>query len=65
MLVRERRHAGDESIAALIVFRGKQREIGGEALAQPGVVPVLLGHRIAEPLVRDLVRDQTRRRAGS
>ena len=41
-----------------IVLRGQQREIGGEAFAQPGVVPVLLGDRIAEPLVRDLVRHQ-------
>ena len=33
-------------------------EIGGEAFAQPDVVPVLLGDRIAKPLVRDLVRHQ-------
>ena len=36
----------------------QQGEIGGEALAQPDVVPVALGDRVAEPLVRDLVGDE-------
>ena len=36
----------------------QQREIGGEAFAQPHVVPVFFGDRIAEPLVRRLVRHQ-------
>ena len=32
-------------------------EVGGEPLAEPHVVPIALGDRIAEPLVGDLVDD--------
>src|SRR5664279_3594642 len=42
-----------------VKLAGEGREIGGEAFAEPRVVPVLLGDRIAKPLVRDLVRQQT------
>ena len=35
----------------------QQREVGREPLTQPDVVPVALGHRIAEPLVGGLVDD--------
>ena len=38
----------------------QQREVGGEPLAQPDVVPVALGDGVAEPLVGDLVGDQAR-----
>ena len=38
----------------------EQGEVGGEAFAQPDIVPVLLGDGIAEPLVGDLVRHQVR-----
>ena len=36
------------------------RDPGGEALVQPDVVPPLHRHEVAEPLVRDLVRDDRR-----
>ena len=48
----------DERVAPLVVLGKQQREVGREALAQPHIVPVALGHRIAEPLVRDLVDDR-------
>ena len=50
--------AVDERVAAFVVLREEQREVGRESLAQPHIVPVALGHRIAEPLVRDLVDDR-------
>ena len=47
----------DEGVASLVVLGKEQREVSREPLAQPHVVPIALGHRIAEPLVRDLVDD--------
>ncbi len=54
---------GDEPVAAERVLGEQQREVGREPLAQPDIVPVVFGHRIAEPLMRDLVRDQPRQAA--
>ena len=48
----------DERVASFVVLGKEQREVGREPLAQPHVVPVALGHRIAEPLMRDLVDDR-------
>jgi len=59
MLVRERRMAPAKASRPSVKLAGEGREIGGEAFAEPRVVPVLLGDRIAKPLVRDLVRQQT------
>src|SRR5262245_26807459 len=36
----------------------EQREVSGEAFAQPDIVPIRLGDGVAEPLVGDLVRDE-------
>ena len=56
--------AGDEGVAAAVVLEEEQGEVGGEALAQPDVVPVALGDGVAEPLVRDLVGDEAGPRRG-
>ena len=48
---------GHERVPSLRVLDEEVREVGGEALAQPDVVPVALGDRVAEPLVGDLVHD--------
>jgi len=50
--------AGDEGVVALVFFGIEEGEIGGEAFAEPDVVPVTLGDAIAEPLVGDFVGDQ-------
>src|SRR5262245_1064482 len=36
----------------------EQREVSGEAFAQPDIVPIRLGDGVAKPLVGDLVRDE-------
>ncbi len=41
-----------------MVLRPDQLEEGREALVQPAVRPVAAGQQVAEPLVRQLVRDQ-------
>ena len=48
---------GHEGIPSLRVLHEEVGEVGGEALAQPDVVPVALRDRVAEPLVGDLVHD--------
>ena len=50
--------APHERVAPFVVLGEEQGEVGREALAQPHVVPVVLGDRIAPPLVRDLVDDR-------
>jgi hypothetical protein len=52
-----RLEAAHELVVAVRVLDEQQREIRREALAQPHIVPVVLGDRVAEPLVRDLVDD--------
>ena len=38
---------------------GEERvKVGGKALVEPDVRPILAGQEIAEPLMRELVRDQ-------
>ena len=51
-------HGAEKGVAAFVELGGERREVGGEAFAQPRVVPVLLGDGIAKPLVGDLVRHQ-------
>ena len=46
-----------ELVSAVGVFDIEQREVGGEPFTQPNVIPIRLGHGVAEPLVRDLVND--------
>ena len=48
-------HGGEEGVAAVVELGGEGGEVGGEALAQPGVVPILFSNGIAEPLVGGLV----------
>ena len=50
---------GDERIPAGVVLEEEQGEVGREALAEPDLVPVALGYRVAEPLVRNLMSDET------
>ncbi len=47
-----------EGITAAVVLEEEQGEVGGEALAEPDVVPVALGDGVAEPLVGHLVGDE-------
>ena len=49
---------GLEPVTAVSELVEEVGEIGCESLAEPDVVPVGLGHRVAEPLVGDLVRHQ-------
>src|SRR5471030_1118838 len=57
-------NAIEKGVVSILEFLVEQREVGGEAFAQPDVVPILLRRRIAEPLVRHLVRDQLAARPG-
>src|SRR5438132_13604866 len=41
-----------------IMFAEERFKIGSETLVQPGVRPILAGHQIPEPLVRQLMVDQ-------
>src|SRR5262249_54745830 len=47
-----------ELIAPVIMLNKEQREVSGEAFAQPDIVPIRLGDGVAKPLVGDLVRDE-------
>ena len=49
--------AGDEVVPSVRVLAEEQCEVGRESFAQPHVVPLGLGDRVAEPLVCDLVDD--------
>ncbi len=51
-----RAHPPPQRLRALEVLVKEGVEVGREALAQPEVVPVARGHRVAEPLMGDLVR---------
>src|SRR3712207_8742264 len=42
------------------LFRSEELRVGRETLVQPDVAPVVDRHGVAEPLVRDLVRDDVR-----
>ena len=53
--------AGLERVRALVMLGVEQREAGGEAFAEPDVVPVFFRDGIAEPLVCDFVSDQAGR----
>ena len=44
-------------LVAVGFFKKQGAEVGGEPLAEPQVMPIGFGYRIAEPLVGDLVRD--------
>src|SRR5262249_2241374 len=58
--------APNEVVVPPIVLDVEQVEVGREPLAEPDVVPVALGHAVAEPLMRNLVRRRaSRRRAAS
>src|SRR5690348_11595451 len=48
----------EEGVAAILMLGVEEGEVGGEALAEPDVVPVLFGDRVAEPLMGHLVGDQ-------
>jgi len=50
--------AGHEGVAAFVMLGVQQREVGGEAFAQPDIIPVFLGNRIAKPVMRNFVRHQ-------
>ena len=51
-------HLAHEAPAAVRPIQVAGGEVGREALAEPDVRPVALGHRVAEPLMSDLVGDQ-------
>ena len=55
------RHLRPERAVAARGARPERREIRREAFRQPEVRPLALGHGVAEPLVRGLVRDRARR----
>ena len=55
---RARRFARQPDFPIGIKFRGALRaHPGSESFVQPKIIPPSHGHEIAEPLVRDLVRD--------
>ena len=51
-------HIKPEDVLALILLGEESGEVGGEAFVEPDVRPVLAGQVVAEPLVRQLVRNQ-------
>ena len=54
-------HLEPEGVLAAVVLGEERVEVGGEALVEPEVRPVLAGQEVAEPLVRQLVRTRGRR----
>ena len=51
-------HLVAHGVRAAVPLREERVEVGGEALVEPAVGPVATGEQIAEPLVRQLVRDE-------
>ena len=56
-----RPHVRDQRVATARVLRPQFGEVGRESLRQPDVRPLALGDRVAEPLVRRLVRHEVAR----
>ena len=50
-------HVIAEGVLAVVAFDEETGEVGGEAFAQPEVGPGGFGDGIAEPLMRDFMRD--------
>ena len=49
--------SADELVSTVGVLDVEQGEVGGESLAQPHIVPIVLSNRVAEPLVGHFVDD--------
>ena len=49
--------SGDKVVMTVRVLPEPKRVIGGEALAEPEVVPLPLGHGVAKPVMGDFMDD--------
>src|SRR5262249_31123357 len=52
-------HVSAKRIFAVVLLNEETGEVSGKAFAQPQVCPSCFRYRIAEPLMRNLMRDDT------